>query len=490
MESGIITQDNFRIISPLFVLIYFLVSASSCNQEVSVTPPDAPPPNGYVFINSNPTGFNIYLDNKERRRATPDSITWLSTGTYLLTLKKYLYNDTSVTLNIVEGEKASVFIDIAHNQSMYGNLYCTSYPSKADIFINDSSTGRVTPYTFNILPGQYNVKYHFKNHRDAGISTSVSSNSTSTAYLALVDTTLWKDFNLSNSKIFSNSLTCIAIDPGDIMYIGTSDAGFFSFEEKKDLWIPYHNTLSTTINCLTFDKKNILYVGTKAGMVVFTGTGLIEYGPGNSTLPSYNINAFTIDNEGQCYIASDKGINLFGKWTNFTPSIVENGKKVNPKVSALSIDINGNLWAGVNGYGIAENSSSNSWTLSSSFNINLINNYITALASSASGEVWAGFDRSSATGNGLSYFNGSSWNKVYPISTTCKTSSIFIDRNNNKWVATDQGLVMFSSPSNATTFNYNNTGLDINDVKGVTQDSYGNIWIATSAGLYKYKGAR
>ncbi len=72
---------------PAFILIC-LIFLSSCNKQVSVTPPDEPPPDGYVYIDSYPKDFHILLDGKERRRATPDSLTWLTTGSYLVTLKK------------------------------------------------------------------------------------------------------------------------------------------------------------------------------------------------------------------------------------------------------------------------------------------------------------------------------------------------------------------------------------------------------------------
>ncbi|MCL5028100.1 MAG: hypothetical protein M1480_03665, partial [Bacteroidetes bacterium] len=50
----------------LFTLIILIAGISfySCTKDVSVSPPDAPPPNGYVYVNSYPTGFHIYLDSK------------------------------------------------------------------------------------------------------------------------------------------------------------------------------------------------------------------------------------------------------------------------------------------------------------------------------------------------------------------------------------------------------------------------------------------
>jgi len=460
----------------------------SCNKDVSVSPPDSLPPDGYLYVDSNPIGFQIYLNNIARGRYTPDSLTWLTTGTYMITLKKELFRDTSITVQVVEGKKSSVFIDYYNNSSVWGKIYCSTYPANAEISLNDSSTGQVTPYTFTLVPGHYNFNFHLKNHRDAAVRTTLNSGSTISAKAVLVDTSLWTDYTTSNSKLPSNSLTCIAIGKGNIIYAGTSDAGFFSFAESKDYWIPYHNTLSSTINCITFDNNGVLYAGTKGGMVTLFLSSFKEYGPSNSSMADYNIHSIAVDNEADCYIGTDKGITVFNGSTYTNSSFTAGGANITPVVNAISIDINGNIWAGLYSYGIAENTSSSSWTVYSSSKTSLINNYITTLTSSASGEVWAGFTRQGAYGNGLSYFNGSGWNNVYPIPSSSSAKSIYIDNNNIKWVGTDEGLVMFSTPSNSTTFNYDNTGLNINNIKGVAGDSYGNIWIATDSGLYKYKG--
>jgi hypothetical protein len=460
----------------------------SCNKEVSVTPPDALPPNGYLYIDSNPRGFNIYLNNIPRGRATPDSLKWLTTGTYLVTLKKEFYKDTSITVSVVEGIKSSVYLDFLNNQSMRGNIYCTSYPVNAAIFINDSSTGKVTPYTFNVLPGQYNINYKLKNHRDAGAQVTLTSGNNVTAKAVLVDTTLWTDYATENIRIPSSSFTCIATSPGDVIYVGTTDVLFFSYDESKHLLIPYHGTLSQTVNCLKFDKQGALYAGTTGGVVYLLGTSFLEYGPAKIILPNYNIRAISFDNESTVFLGTDKGLCLMNGSVISNASFINEGKNITPVINALSTDDNGNVWAGLNSYGIAENSSSGTWTIFPASSTGLINNYITTLTSSSSGEIWAGFARQGAYGNGLSYYNGSTWIKNFSIPSSSTAKSIYIDKNNVKWVGTDEGLIMFSSPGNATIFNYDNTGLDINNIQGVTGDSYGNIWIATKSGIYKYKG--
>jgi hypothetical protein len=477
---------NFIRLMLISAAVFCLGSISSCNKEVSVTPPDAPPPNGFIYINSNPAHFNIYLDNRERRRATPDSLTWLSTGSYLITLKKELFNDTSISVDIVEGEKRSLFVDYTQNPSMKGKITCTSLPSKAEIFINDSSTGLHTPYTLYLMPGYYNIKYHLNNFRDDSVLVPLSSGAAFQAKLALVDLSLWEDFIFKNSNIPSENLTSIAIDNDDLIYLGSADVGFFSFDYSTKKWQVTYNSLSPTINCLTYDKSGILYVGTTKGYVVYTGRSKTEYGPSNSNLPDYNVNAIAIDFDGHLYIGTNKGLTSAPDWIDFSPSIIVGGKKVTTMITALTVDLRGNLWAGVNNYGIAKNTFSGSWKLYSTYNSKLINNNVTALAVSLSGEVWAGFERFTGSVNGFSYYVDSTWDYVYPIPGG-RTNTFFSDKNHINWVGTDQGLIKFASTAYLTVFNHDNTGLNIDNVKGIAQDSKGNIWIATSKGLYKYK---
>ena len=138
--------------------------------------------------------------------------------------------------------------------------------------------------------------------------------------------------------------------------------------------------------------------------------------------------------------------------------------------------------------GITRRNASMGWNVYNYKNSRFINNNVTALAESPTGEIWAGFDKGLVAGNGISYFNGSLWNNVYPILSDSKTNSILVDRYNNKWIATDKGLVTFQTITDVKIFNYENTGLNLNNVTGVAQDSHGNIWISTwDGGLIEYK---
>jgi ligand-binding sensor domain-containing protein len=465
------------------VFFYILICASSCNKEISVTPPDSPPPNGYILIDSKPEGFQIYLNNKVSGRITPDSLTWLSTGTYNITLKKDLFKDTSITINVVEGERHSALIDFTKNSSMQGSITCSSNPTSAEIFINDSSTGHITPITLqNVLPGKYYVRYHRKNYRDDSVLVSVRSATNTSVYKFLVDTTLWQDYTLSNSGIPSSNITCVTVDKNNIVYAGSAGNGFFSFDGKT--WQSYYNSLGVQINCCTIDGNNVLLFGTPRGFVAYNAPAIKEYGFKTSGLTDFRVQTVTIDKENNWYIGTQGGLNEV-----YQPNGAINWLSLNTQyIVASAVDNNDNVWVGLLNNGVAYKNTSDKWLYYSTSNSILQSDNVTAIAAGPTGEIWIGYGLDNKFGHGLTCFDGSKWTNYNPIPYYSKVAAIFIDKKNIKWVATNQGLVMFTSPASYTLFDYDNTGLNINGVSGIAEDSHGNIWISTNTGLYEYKG--
>lgn len=470
------------------ILLMLAISLISCNQKVSVTPPDTPPPNGYIFLSSYPEGFQIYLNGLQRRRATPDSLNWLSTGTYQITLKKEFFRDTSFTVNIVEGEKRSKFIDFSKNPLMLGNIACISQPDSAEIFINDSSTGKITPATLrNIIPGYYKIRYHLKNHTDDSIEVAVTSGKISTtANLILIDTTLWRSYTTMNSPILSNDLTCITIDNKNVIWVGTSDAGVVSFDGSNWGGKQLFSILpSSSVNCVTVNKNDTLFIGTNRGFVTYDGINEHMYGFMTSGLANFWVNTIGFDNSGTWYIGTQGGLTA----SNGTFWLTYNLETIpDTYITALFNDDSGNLWVGMKNKGLMFRRNNN-WLHYYANSGSIINNYVRAFAESPLGEVWIGFGVIPGSGVGLSYYLNNTWQNVYVLPASSQTNAILIDKNNVKWVATDKGLVRFTNSADATVFNYDNTGLNINDVTGVAQDVRGNIWISTmGGGLVEYKG--
>ena len=246
------------------------------------------------------------MNNKARGRVTPDSLTFLGTGTYNITFKKNLFRDTTFSVQVTDGKRTNAIVDYNHNLAMLALISCSSNPSNAEIFLNGFSTGHFTPYVLrNILPGNYYIKYHKTHFRDDSTLVSVRSSSYSSVFQFLVDTTLWQDYTTSNSGILSNDLTCLTINKNNIVYAGSRANGFMSFDGVS--WKSIYNSLSFQINCSALDNNNMVFFGTPRGFVTY-GAALTTYGFMSSGLQDFRIQTIATDNEKNWYIGTQGGI--------------------------------------------------------------------------------------------------------------------------------------------------------------------------------------
>lgn len=488
-----------ELFSASLLSLIIIFAFNSCDKVVSVSPPDKPPPKGYIFIGSYPKGFHIYLEGKARRRATPDSITWLKTNTYAVTLKKDLFRDTSFNVDVVEGEKHSVFIDFSKNPAMLGSISCISNPAGSDILMNDSSTGIKTPATISgLLPGYYNIKYHSENHRDDSVLVTVRSSNESTAKLTLVDTTIWKDYTSITSTIPSENLTCITVDQNNVMWIGTDGQGLIKYDGKQ--WTVYNTINSelkdTHINCISIDPNGIKWIGTDGGLVQMAGNSMFIFNQRTSDLTDTHIEAVTFDNVGNTWVGTKYG-GLFKTYIDKHDGIrywiisdSASGDMPENWITTLTSQGGRVVWVGLKKSGIASNSGIG-WTYYTRFKSGLPTDNIGASAVDDDGTVWFGHNSGNLNAGGLSYFNGGSFNTVYILPAFKKAYSLFVDRNNAKWIGTEKGIYKIVGQTTSDLFNYENTGLDFSNVRGIVQDKNGYIWFAThGGGLIKYKIAQ
>ena len=171
-------------------------------------------------------------------------------------------------------------VDIVSNPSMYGNLSLQTLPAGAEILINDSATGRITPFTFTgLFPGEYSARLKLFNHRDEEINAVVQSSVTNIYSEELRDTSVWIDYQIINSDIQSNLLNPIAIDQNNIKWIGTADIGLIKFDGVN--FINYNSSNSqipgNRVNCIAIDDQNRVWVGTSEGIGIFDGSSWIVY---------------------------------------------------------------------------------------------------------------------------------------------------------------------------------------------------------------------
>jgi ligand-binding sensor domain-containing protein len=480
-------------ISFISVLVLISILVLSCDKEVFTGPPDDPiPQNGRVAIESNPTGAKIYLNGRNMGITTPDTLKWLKTGTYVVTLKLGLFNDSIFTVNATDGALTDLYIDYYLNPGHFGKIECKSTPPDADITLNDVATGYKTPHTFtSLFPGTYKVKLTYPECRDDSSIVTVRGGKTFTYNPVLDDTTTWVSYNVNNSPVRANYLSTVVIDKNNTKWIGFGDRGVARFSGKN--WTFYTKDNSAlpfdAINSITVDSKNNIWVGTTGGLAVFNGSSWVNY---SSNLPGTYVTSVAFDNLDRAWIGTNEGLVRFD---GSTWQVYRTNNSGIPGNFVLSIDIDNQnrVWLGTNAFGIGMFDGT-TWKVYNMANMNLgvnLGNGINSITVDNTGIVWAAHISSPLQNEvgGLSRFDGTSWTRILvPGVQVNLTESIYVDENNFKWLGTKGGAARFTQPNNPLIFTSQNSKLPVNQVKDLVIDKNGDLWFATfGGGLAKLK---
>lgn len=468
----------------VILIATILILLTSCDKAVYHSPVEPKPYEGSLKISSNPLGFSVFLNQRNSGAITPDSLKFLDPGNYSVTLKKYLFKDSSFTIHIADDEKINLSIDFTQNLSMYGKLNILSTPAGATIKINDSIVPNVTPYTFqHLFPGEYNILLSYPEHRSSYIKAIVSSSNTSYYSKSLADTSEWVDYQVSNSDLVSNNLSCIAIDNNNYKWIGTFDKGLVKFDDVNfynfnttNSGIPANRILTISVG-----SQNKIWVGTSDGLAIYDGSTWVIYNKTNSALRSNEILSIKFDNNGIAWIGAYTGLYKFDgiNWTRYNDLVSSIW------VNDLELD-NVNVWIATTS-GIVKLANNNL-----EYFYDSVYNYPTKIISSVEKDnfenLWFCHLNSGSNRNGISYFNGNLFQNYYLGTISNSMNFITIDENNNKWICSNEGLFRFSSSNSQTVFNKSNSLISSDKLSCATIDRNGNLWITSYYnGLIKFK---
>ncbi|MFA4852168.1 MAG: two-component regulator propeller domain-containing protein [Bacteroidales bacterium] len=317
--------------------------------------------------------------------------------------------------------------------------------------------------------------------------------------------------NLGASDIHSMRVRCLAISPNkDKLFVGTMfgsypPSGGFSYYNLLDsTWTWVHSGISglpsDDINCIYFDNYNsAVLIGTEAGVAQHLGWDTLN-----------DMNHWTVMDTSNSDLPDNHVTCIATKYT------------VSPTHQYW--------WVGTRYGGLYKKDTYDGiWDVFDTTNSLLKSNNITSITIDIDNPeiVWIGTD------NGLFRFDQTTFTKIttseYPIPSNY-INDIDIDNNNNKWIATTNGLAKFKS--NWTIYNPQNSGLKytspycvyaenndlwiggnnntdgplckydgnnwnyflgtgsgypfLNSVFDVTSDNFGNKWIASNYGVFKY----
>lgn len=468
-------------------ILLLLILFSACEKEVSVTPPEPEPNRGVVFIGSAPSNVMIFLNGRNSGKLTPDSLRFLDPGQLIFTLKKEFYKDTSLLINLGQDEKKEFFVDYFANPSMYGKLNISSEPDSAAVYLNDSLLADRSPLLLTgLVPGKYDIKFELEGYRSITINSTITSSNTTNVLVTLRDTTVWVDFQITNSSIASNYLSCIAVDSKNYIWVGSDDAGLIKYDgaEFSNYSISNSGISSNKVTCIYVDHQDNVWIGTDAGVSVFNSSWQV-FNASNSVLTNNNINSIKSGFNGEIFISTPSGLLSYdgSSWTDYS-------EQINPFVfvNAFETETDGTIWIGGSFLGIYEITSNGTTHYTDSV-YNFPTNLISSITKSTDGRKWFTHLTIASQRGGVSSYNDVEFETFFIGSSGIIPRSIYIDDSDNKWVSSNNEGIFIIAPSNLETrINRSNSLISSNNIFDIAKDGNGVIWIATfGGGLNKYK---
>ena len=144
-----------------------------------------PTPIGYVYVRSDPSGADIYLDGVYNS-ITPTTVSDVSPGSHTIKLTKSGYEDYTTTVYVSAGDIES--IDATLTQET-GSISVSSAPSGADIYLDGRHKGTTPKTISDASPGSHALKLEKYGYKEWLTSVYVTSGVTKsiTAHLITAD---------------------------------------------------------------------------------------------------------------------------------------------------------------------------------------------------------------------------------------------------------------------------------------------------------------
>lgn len=173
---------------------------------------------GNVFLETEPNGAQIFLDNLNTGKITPDTLLNLPIGTHSITIRKNNYRDTTFQINVIAYLTISKKVVLTN---ILGSIFVQSVPASAEIYVSDKFTNKTTPDTIkNLISGTYKVTLKFTGYSDTTFYVDVSQNTVSSKNITMTKLIdhgdLYIQSNPSGASIYLNNNNTTKVTPDTI----------------------------------------------------------------------------------------------------------------------------------------------------------------------------------------------------------------------------------------------------------------------------------
>lgn len=185
----------------LFILV-LLLGAIFISCEDSTTDPI--PTTGTIYVESDPTGAEIWLDDVNTGVVTPGRVD-ADPGAHIVTLKKAGYGDLSINVGVTAGEE--FVLTSGTTLAQLGSLVINSQPAGAEIWIDGANTDQVTPSSFSLPDANYTVYLDLADYSDTTFVTQIANGGTTTEtielrpeFLASLSASIWETIGTTSEQ--------------------------------------------------------------------------------------------------------------------------------------------------------------------------------------------------------------------------------------------------------------------------------------------------
>ena len=456
-----------------------------------------------VYVSSIPEGASIFLDGRITGFITPDTIKSIEVGEHSIVLKRKLYSDTLFTITIENEAPIDLSIDMTNNFRNFGIINCTSEPSGANVFLNDSSTGEVTSVMLNNVPaGIYEVKYELHKHRADSSIVYLNSQSTVTFNGHLTDTTYWVDYNTSTINVSTNDFTDVLFKDNSLWF-STMYHGLVEFNGKDWLPHPINDPLLTNklIRRIVLDNYNNIWLCID-GYLVRYENGIQEIIFNELLGPEFKELKFDSQNNFIC--ATRKGLIKYDRteWLNYSDlfqdhdlSFVNDVAIVNDTTFYLGTNSHRLVGYAMSSGGVYKIEGSKLSVFLKSTNIYAYYN-VQQLEFDKNSRLWIGVARTRySSGSVLYYMEDGELIEYQPSNIISREilntqfNRFYVSDQNTLWMSTEGGLISITDGNVGSAYTYLNTILPRSGVNSVILDKRNNVWVTSPTfGIFKFKG--
>ncbi len=244
---------------------------------------------------------------------------------------------------------------------------------------------------------------------------------------------------------------------------------------------------NNSVRCILKDSRGVMWFGTDEGLNMYNGYEIkvFRHDPKQKEGLSNNfIRTLHEDKSGNIWIGTDKGLNVFNPVTQTFTIYSQEAGLADDEIYAVLSDKKGTIWVGTK-RGVSRYNSEKENFESFQVNHNGTENTVYSLYEMKSGKILAGTSHSGLRTydpltDKFEAFSG------YPvIYQRDQIHAIYEDSHGNLWLGTKAGLRKKSAgQDDFQTFVYdeNNHQLTDNHITSITEDLHGNIWIGTKNG--------